>query len=86
MKTEENEVNYITGSKSYPYLPNHDKFMCGDKVRDIRGGDTQRVVARFAIKWVDYITFRNVINDQEQTALYWDILPYLELVAKSKSY
>jgi hypothetical protein len=65
---------------SFPVLPNHDKFMGGDKVSDIRGGDIHRVKNRFAIGDTDYITLQNVDSRNEQTLVYFDILPYLKLV------
>jgi hypothetical protein len=63
-----------------PILPNQDLYMPGDKVQDIRGGDTFRVKKRFAIGDIDYITLQNVSTRKEITLVYFDIIYKLKLI------
>lgn len=63
-----------------PILPDQDLYMPGDKVQDIRGGDTFRVKKRFAIGDIDYITLQNVSTRKEITLVYFDIIYKLKLV------
>jgi len=71
-------------STPFPVLPNQDKFMPGDKVRELLPcglvGDIFRVKARYAAGIEDYITLQNVDNRQEYTLHYWDVAGRLELV------
>jgi hypothetical protein len=63
-----------------PFLPNHNLYMSGDKVKDKRSVDIFRVKARFAHWDVDYITLENVETKYQFTLVYFDIIDKLELV------
>lgn len=63
-----------------PVLPDHEKFMPGDKVIYKISGDVLRVKERYAINDTDYIALQNVHNRAIGYFKYFEILPLLELV------